>query len=320
MRFLVVGGTSFVGRHIVEAALAAGHEVTLFNRGRSAPELFADLERRTGDRATGDYASLAEGRWDATVDVSGYVPRHVQQLAAALGDRAGRYLFISTGSVYSDASMAVMTEDAPRHAPERESEEHRGEKYGPLKVACEDDALATYGDRTTIVRPGIVAGPWDHTDRFTYWVRRIAHGGEVVLPARVDQPVQVVDARDLGEFVVHLLETDTPGTYNAVGPGEPLTFASLFEVCRAVSGSDAVAVPSEALGDEDLPLVLPADGGWDGFFRRSSERARAAGFRHRPIAETAADVLAWDRSRGEPPLVAGPDDAAHERLLAAARA
>ena len=320
MRLLVLGGTSFVGRHVVEVALKRGHEVTLFNRGQSAPELFPGLDRRTGDRATGDYSALAGGHWDGTVDVSAYVPRHVQQVAAALGGDAGRYVFISTGSVYSDPAMDVMTEDAPQHAPERGTEEVTGETYGPLKVACEQDALAAYGERATIVRPGIVAGPYDPTDRFTYWVRRIARGGEVVVPARLDQPVQVVDARDLGEFVVHALENDTAGTYNAVGPGVPLTFAGMFEALRSVAGSDAAMVPSDRLGEDDLPLVVPPDGSWDGFFRRSSERARAAGFVHRPIEATAADVLAWDRERGEPPLGTGPDDDAHARMLAAARA
>jgi len=167
VRLLVLGGTSFVGRAMVENALSGGDEVTLFSRGRTGSELFPDLPRLRGDRGSGDYASLAEGSWDAVVDVSAYVPRHVQQAAGALEGRAGRYLFISTGSVYDKALAApqAMAEDSARLAPERGTEEVTGETYGPLKVACEDDVRSLWGTRATIVRPGVVAGPHDQSDR-----------------------------------------------------------------------------------------------------------------------------------------------------------
>ncbi len=212
----------------------------------------------------------------------------------------GRYLFISTGSVYDrKAAGDGMTEDSPRLAPERGTEEITADTYGPLKVACEDDVLARYGDRATIVRPGIVAGPYDPTDRFTWWVRRAARGGRVALPGRPDQPVQVVDAGDLAALVTTLLADDRPGTFNAVGPAEPTTLAQLVQTCAAAAGTEVEVVPVAPVAG--FPLTLPS-ASWDVMFRRSAERARAAGLTATPLEQTAADVLAWDRDRGEPAL------------------
>src|SRR4051794_29329724 len=226
MRLLVLGGTSFVGRAIVEDALGRGFDVTLFGRGRTGTELFPGVERLRGDRATGDYTALTSRTWDAVVDVSAYVPRHVQEAATALDGRGGRYLFISTGSVYDHRQARPgLTEDSPRLAAERGTEEVTPETYGPLKAACEDDVRALHGDRATIVRPGIVAGPHDPTDRFTYWVRRAARGGRVPFPAGPAQPMQVVDSRDLARLVTQLLADDRGGVYNAVGPAEPTTLS-----------------------------------------------------------------------------------------------
>jgi 2'-hydroxyisoflavone reductase len=315
MRILLLGGTSFVGRAIVDDLLAGGHELSLFSRGKTGTDLFPALDRRTGDRDTGDYASLEVGTWDAVVDVSGYVPRHVGEAADALARRAGRYLFISTGSVYDRTKApSGMTEDAARLAPERGTEEITNETYGPLKVACEDDVLARYGRDATIVRPGIVAGPYDPTDRFTYWVRRAAAGGAVAVPGRLEQPVQVVDSRDLARLVTRLLEDDQPGTYNAVGPREPVTLGELAQDCAAAAGTsvELVQVPTEA----GFPLVLP-DQSWDVMFRRSRAAADAAGMPATPLQQTAADVLAWDRGRGAPPLGVGMSSEREAELLAA---
>jgi 2'-hydroxyisoflavone reductase len=304
VKLLVLGGTSFVGRAIVEDALTAGHTLTLFSRGKSGTDLFPDVERRTGDRDTDDYASLADGSWDAVIDVTGYIPRHISQAADAIGDRFGqRYLFISTGSVYDRTQGSDgMTESTPRLAPERATEEITGETYGPLKVACEDDVLTRFGDRATIVRPGIVAGPNDPTDRFTYWVRRAARGGRAALPGRPDQPVQVVDSRDLARLVITLVEQDKPGIYNAVGPADRVTLEELILVCAKAAGSalEVVPVPADSV-DPGFPLVLP-DSSWDVMFRRSAAAAHAAGMSKTPLEKTAADVLTWDRQRGEPPL------------------
>jgi 2'-hydroxyisoflavone reductase len=316
MRILLLGGTSFVGRAIAEQALSSGHELTLFTRGRTGTDLFPDVQRRTGDRSTGDYGGLAEDTWDAVVDVSAYVPRHVQQAADALGGRVGRYLLISTGSVYDRLRAPdAMTEDAPRLPAERGTEEVTGDTYGPLKVACEDDVIARYGERATIVRPGVVAGPHDPTDRFTYWVRRAAAGGPLVLPGRPDQPVQVVDSRDLAVLVVRLLEQDRPGTCNAVGPAEQVTLAGLVHACASAAGTavEPVVVDPGAV-EPPLPLVLP-DPTWDVMFRRSAARARAAGLPDTPLETTAADVLAWDRDRGQPPLSVGLSAEREQQLL-----
>jgi 2'-hydroxyisoflavone reductase len=304
VKLLVLGGTSFVGRAIVENALSSGDEVTLFSRGRTGSELFPDVPRLRGDRDSGDYASLAEGSWDAVVDVSAYVPRHVQQAAAALGGRVGRYLFISTGSVYDRtlAAPQAMTEDSARLAPERGTEDVTGETYGPLKVACEDDVRSLWGARATIVRPGVVAGPHDQSDRFTWWVRRAARGGRVALPGRPEQPVQVVDSRDLAALVTALLQADSPGTYNAVGPAAPVTLAGLIEACARSAGTTAEVVAVDPASVEPgFPLVLP-DPSWDVMFRRSATRAHEAGLPATSIETTASDVREWDLGRGDPPL------------------
>lgn len=316
MDILVLGGTVFVGRAIVEQALGRDHTVTLWGRGRTGTELFPGVERLVGDRDTGDYRSLGGRCFDAVVDVSAYVPRHVRDVAAALGGAgAHRYLLISTGSVY-DWSRAAgpVSEDAPRLAPERGTEEVTGETYGPLKVACEDDAGELFGERATIVRPGIVAGPHDPTDRFTWWVRRVASGGRLPVPERLDQPVQVVDSGDLARLVVSLLEADRPGTYNAVGPADPATVADLVDACVAAAGRAVVPEQVSVGADLDLPLVLGADTPW-AVFRRDASAARAVGLTATPLERTAAEVLAWDEQRGSPPLVAGPSDEQLEAAL-----
>ena len=307
MRLLLLGGTSFVGRAIAQEALDRGSEVELFSRGRTGAGLFPGVVRHLGDRAAGDYAALTGGSWDAVVDVSAYVPRHVREAADALTGSADRYLFISTGSVYDVARAAEpMTEEAARLPAEHGTEEVTPETYGPLKVACEDETWSRWGDRAVVVRPGVVAGPYDPTDRFTWWVRRAARGGRLALAGRPEQPVQVVDSRDLARLVVSLLEDGTPGTFNAVGPAEPVTLAGLVAACAEAAGTsvEVVAVDPASL-DPALPLVLP-DASRDVLFRRSAERARAAGLTATPLVQTAADVVAWDRERGEPPLTAGP--------------
>ncbi|MGW1197162.1 NAD-dependent epimerase/dehydratase family protein [Streptomyces sp. NPDC002536] len=314
MKILVLGGTSFVGRAIVEDALRTGAEVSLFHRGRTGADLFPGLPRFIGDRDTGDYDALREGSWDAVVDVSGFRPRDVRQAMDALGDRVGRYLFISSHAVYESAGLAPgSTEDTPRREPLQDAEVLDNETYGRLKVACEDAAVARYGARATIVRPGKVAGPYDPTDTFTYWVRRAARGGRVALPADPEQPVQVVDARDVARLVVQLLADDRSGAFHAVGPAEPVTLGGLIETCARVAGTEVEVVQVPADGVPPMfPLVRPH---WPSQ-QRSPARARAAGMPATPLEKTAADVLAWDRERGEPPLQRGfsPEE---ERVLLA---
>ena len=318
MRILVLGGTSFVGRAIVEDALRTGADVTLFGRGKTGTGLFPGLIRRIGDRDTGDYAALQDGSWDAVVDVSGYVPRHVGQAMDALGDRAGRYLFISSHAVYRHEGVAPgSAEDAPRRPPRRDVQDTGkldNDTYDPSKVACEDDMLARYGSRATIVRPGKVAGPHDWQDGLTYWVRRAARGGRVALPADPRQPVQVIDSRDLARLVVQLLADQRPGAFHAVGPAEPVTLSGLIQTCVRVAGAqvEIVGVPADA-ATAHFPLVR-ADWATQ---QRSPARARAAGMPATPLEVTAADVLAWDRERGEPPLTGGFTPEQERAVLAA---
>jgi 2'-hydroxyisoflavone reductase len=315
MRLLVLGGTAFVGRAIVEDALRSGAEVTLFGRGKTGAGLFPGLPRLAGDRDTGDYAALADRSWDAVVDVSGYVPRHVGQAMDALGGRVGRYLFISSHAVYRREEVEPgSTEDAPRRPPRRDTEVLDDETYGPLKVACEDDVMARYGSRATIVRPGKVAGPHDWQPGLTYWVRRAARGGRVALPGDAAQPVQVIDVRDLARLVVRLLADDRPGAFQAVGPAEPVTLGGLIETCARAAGTQVKVVQVMPAGQ--APSLFPLIRTRWASQQRSAAKARAAGMPATPLEVTAADTLAWDRERGEPPLAHGYTAEEEEAVLA----
>jgi 2'-hydroxyisoflavone reductase len=325
-RILILGGTGFVGRHITEAALDAGHHVGLFNRGRSNPDAFAgrDVELLVGDRSTGDLDALGKaGDWDACVDVNAYIPRVVREACDALDGRAAHYTFISTVSVYVPTEKGPIDEDSPTGTlDDPTTEEVTNDSYGPLKVLCEEAALQAFPANCTVVRPGIVGGPYDPTDRFTYWVRRMARGGEVLAPNRPDQPMQVVHARDQADFVVKASVEKLHGQFNSVGPTEPLTLAGMLEACAAAAGTASdvsIEWVDEAFLQAEgayLPLFLPADAGIDGLFEASSERARAAGLVNRPIVETAADTLAWDRTRDQSQAIAGMSAEREQELLA----
>jgi len=271
MRLLVLGGTKFVGRHIVGAALDGGHDVTLFHRGRTGAGLFGEAEHVLGDRHA-DLDRLAGRRFDAVIDTSGYTPDAVRASVAAVD--AERYVFISTVSVY-DHAVAPAREDSPLKPP--------GDDYGGAKVACERELP----DGALIVRPGVVAGPHDPTDRFTYWAVRT---GEVLAPAPPDAPVQVIDARDLAAFVVGATEAGRSGAYNAAG--EQLPFSALLEGADPEWVSEAF-LHEHGVTYEDLPLWVPESAGMPGLFAVDSSRAVAAGLRRRPVAETAADTVAW---------------------------
>ena len=220
MRLLVLGGTVFLGRHVVAEALAAGVEVTIFTRGRTNPELFAEAEHLTGDR-DGGLEALRGRQWDGVVDTSGYVPRIVEQSGELLRDAVGRYVFVSSISAYADFSRAY-DEEAPTAVLADPADEDVAESYGPLKAACERVIDRIYAGRATEVRAGLIVGPHDPTDRFTYWCERVAEGGEVLAPGRPDQPVQFVDVRDLACFLIDLAADGVGGPLNATGPAEPL--------------------------------------------------------------------------------------------------
>jgi nucleoside-diphosphate-sugar epimerase len=309
VRLLFIGGTSFVGRHAVEHAVAAGHDVTVFHRGRTNADLLEGrIDHRLGDRRTGDYASLSTGEtWDAVVDVSAYVPRAVQQLADVVVGRVGHCVHISSISAYDDEAITP-DESSPLCADLADPtvEAVTGKTYGPLKAMCERAATARFGpEHTTIIRPTYVVGPWDTTDRFTYWVRRMARGGDVAV-VHPHAPLQVIDGRDLGAFMVRCAVDATPGEFDGVGPWEPLADVLARAAVRGV-GYRLVDVGGAALiaADVDLPLLSPEPIP-DAFMSRLATGARAAGLTHRPLADTIADLRAWDRARGEPPLAAGP--------------
>jgi 2'-hydroxyisoflavone reductase len=299
MDLLLLGGTQFVGRHITEAALAAGHRVTLFNRGTTNPSLFPEAEKLQGDRG-GDLAALESRRWDAVIDVNGYLPRHVRATTELLRDAVERYVFISTISVYKDLSVPGTTEESPLEEP-KPGDEEVGEMppgaYGRLKVLCERIADAVLPGRVLHVRPCIIAGPHDHTGRFTYWVDRVARGGEVLAPGRPKRPVQFIDARDLAAWVVRMTERRETGAYNTVGPEGAFSTRDLLETCREVSGSDATFtwVSDAFLREKGVkpPLWQPEGDAVD------PSRARARGLILRPPAETVRALLDWEASPEE---------------------
>lgn len=310
LRILVLGGTGFIGPHQVRYAVARGHKVTLFNRGRTNPGLFAGVEgveERIGDRAPrpGNYDALRTGEWDVVIDNPTTRPRWVREAAAAVKGRAGQYVFISTISVYAsndtpgaDESAALATtttpdvEDGPDFLP----------LYGPLKALAEREAQAAFPGRATIIRPGLIVGVGDPSDRFTYWPVRIARGGEVLAPP-ADDPVQLIDARDLGEWVIRCCEQKTYGVFNATGPARRFTVAQMLEGTRQAIGATArfTHVTDTFLAAQqppvrpwsDLPVWVPPRGESAGFTQRSIDRALAAGLTFRPFAETVKETLAF---------------------------
>lgn len=317
MRLLVIGGTSFVGRHAVEAAVAEGHEVTVFHRGRTNADLLADrIDHRIGDRNAPDYAAIeGDEAWDAVLDVSAYVPRQVHQLADVIGSRAGHYVHVSSISAY-DADRITPDEDAPL-APDLDdptTEQVNGETYGPLKAMCERAALARFGeDRTAIVRPTYVCGPHDSTDRFTYWARRAAAGGPIVV-VDTATPLQIVDARDLGAFMIGLAAGAVAGAFDGVGPWAPVT-DMLTEITPAGVDARFVPVSEDRLTAAGITLPLLGDAP-EALATRPGTRARAAGLTTRSAVETAEATRAWDDERGRPPLKVGPSPEQEQALLA----
>jgi nucleoside-diphosphate-sugar epimerase len=323
VKVLVIGGTSFVGRAFVELAASSGHDVTVFHRGEREPEGLPPVTHVHGDR-DGDLDRLGDATFDAVVDTSGYVPRVVDASASLLADRAQRYLFVSTTSVYPDEAEPPVTDDTPVHAPPfPDTEEVTGETYGPLKVACEVAVRERFADRATIVRPGYIVGPHDSTERFVSWLRRASTGEEMIAPGPPDEPLQVVDVRDLGAFMLQLLADDRSGTFGVVGPGEPLTMRSFLEtaVDEAGAGTRLVWIERDvafAVGDEEeryrlFPMWHPE---WPGVHRYDASHAIAAGLRHRPFRETLRDTLAWDRARPQEDLPFGPSRDEERELLA----
>jgi 2'-hydroxyisoflavone reductase len=319
MRILVLGGTIFLGRHFVEQALAERDTVTIFTRGQHNPDLFPRVERIIGDRTT-DLHLLEGRRWDAVVDTSGYLPAVVRASAKLLAGSAGHYTFVSSISVYRDFRTLGLDEDYPLgELPEGAPETLTNESYGPLKALCERAVTEEFPGRVLHVRPGLIVGPHDPSDRFTYWPERVAVGGEVLAPDDAQRVTQVIDVRDLAAWILQSLRKGLAGRFNATSPGRPpgetapprdpgapvpdfpLTLGHLLRACREVSGSGArfTWVPESFLAEEkvspwiELPLWVSGEPDMLGFDAVSVARAIAAGLRFRPIAETIRDTLSW---------------------------
>lgn len=335
LRILILGGTRFIGVHMTQLALRRGHAVTLFNRGKTNAELFPQVEHLHGDR-NGELDSLREHKWDAVIDDSGYFPRQVRLSAELLAPNVQHYLFISTISVYASLAQPV-TEDSPVGKIADETvEDMGGGNYGPLKALCEKAALAAMPGRTTILRPGLIVGPDDNTDRFTYWPARAARGGEMLAPGTPADPIQFIDARDLAAFALHVLEKRALGIFNVISPPHLFTMGDLVSASIAAANEQAKPNPPPRAvwvsGDflekqkvepwSDMPVWIPAKGDMAGAEETSAVRAVRAGLTNRAIRRTVDDTLAWHLKRPEAErqaLKAGIDPEREQRVLSAWR-
>lgn len=314
---LILGGTKFIGPHFVEAFKKAGYKVSIFTRGRTNADMFANdpmVESLIGDR-DGNLTALEGRKWDAVVDNSGYVPRIVGDSANLLKDSVGQYVFISSISVFADFATPGMDESAPVGKMEDPTVETMGENfqnYGPLKALCEEAAEKAMPGRVTNIRPGFIIGPLDPSGRFTYWPVRVKRGGEMVAPGSPSDPVQMIDARDLADFVVRCVEEKTFGVFNATGPDRKLGVGEMIEACEQGTGGDPtlVWVDGEFLQSHEggLPIWVPPMGEYAGFASINCRKAIAAGLKFRPLSQSARDTLAWYDSL--------PEDARERRLAA----
>jgi 2'-hydroxyisoflavone reductase len=308
LRILILGGTGFTGPHQVRYALSRGHQITLFNRGKQPHEWPGTVEELIGDRNTGDLKALEGREWDVCIDNPTTLPFWVRDAGRVLHGKVKHYVFISTISVYAD-NLKPADESAPvasytgkdAMAETLESLHAKGELYGPLKALSEKEAQQQFPGKVTIIRPGLIVGPGDETDRFTYWPVRLARGGEVLAPGDGSDPVQIIDARDLAEWTIRMAETRTLGTFNATGPDHSLQMKEMLSGIAAAIHADArpIWVPADFLASEkveawsDMPVWVPGHGDTAGFARRSIRKALAAGLTFRPLDMTASDTLAW---------------------------
>lgn len=304
MKLLILGGTRFLGRALVESARAGNHEVTLFNRGQSNPGLFPDVENLVGDR-DGGLDALHGRTWDAVIDTCGYVPRLVGDSARLLTNAVGRYTFISTISVYADLSQPGIIESSPLGTIADETVETiTGETYGPLKVLCEQMVNEAMGaNRALHVRSGLIVGPYDSTDRFTYWPARLARGGETLAPGNPEQPIQFVDVRDIAHWIIQATEQRLSGPYNVTGPAARLSIRRFLETAVHTLQSNAqftwvnqsFLLENEIVPFADLPLWVPAS--MAGFGAVNNQKAQQAGLTYRPLTNTIRDTQKWQASR-----------------------
>jgi 2'-hydroxyisoflavone reductase len=306
VQLLIIGGTLFLGRAIVETTIQGGHQVTLFNRGKSNSDIFPQIEHLVGDR-DGGLDVLRGRRWDSVIDTCGYIPRVVGDSTALLADRVGQYVFISSISVYAGSQSPGLDETAPLGVLEDESvEDVTGVTYGPLKALCEKTVQANLPGRSLIIRPGLIVGPHDRSDRFTYWPYRISRGGLVLAPGRPERGIQFIDVRDLADWIVQMVVNKRMGVFNAISPPGVFTMGGLLAACEQTSEKDVefIWVDDDFLIEQDvgawveLPLWIPeSEPDAAGFFSFSVARALEAGLRFRPILDTVLDTLGWSRGR-----------------------
>jgi nucleoside-diphosphate-sugar epimerase len=338
MRLLILGGTGFIGPHQVRYALARGHHVTVFNRGRQKEAWSGPVEELLGDR-NGDLKSLEGRGWDVCIDNPASLPVWVRDAARVLKGHIGQYVFISTISAYAandkpvdeTAPLATYNGDDPM-AETIKSLSANPRLYGPLKALCEKEARTQYGESlTTIIRPSLIAGPGDETDRFTYWPVRLMRGGEILAPGDGSDPVQFIDVRDLAEWTIRVAEQRTIGVFNATGPASPITMHQMLaEIAQGIEvNPKLVWAPADVLKANnisawsDMPVWIPGEGRTFGFHRRDLSRAVAKGLTYRPLPLTASDTLAWFRtlpSERQGKLRAGLTSEREAELLAKLRA
>jgi 2'-hydroxyisoflavone reductase len=313
LRILILGGTGFIGPHEVRYALARGHKLTLFNRGHEPDAWAGQVEELIGDRNTGDLTALEGREWDVCIDNPTTLPFWVRDAGKALADKVGQYIFISTVSVYAandkpadeTAALVAYTGADPMAETQATLAASDRRLYGPLKAVSEAEAKRQFGAATTIIRPGLIAGPGDDTDRFTYWPVRLARGGEVLAPGDGGDPVQFIDARDLAEWTIRAAEQRSFGVFNATGPAQTLHMGELLGGVAAgidaqpklVWVSDAFLEANNVSAWSDMPVWVPRQSSEAGFVRRDIGRVLAAGLTFRPVGVTAKDTLDWFRNQ-----------------------
>lgn len=325
MKILILGGKRFLGIALVEALLQAGHTPVLFNRGLTNPDLFPKVTNLIGER-DGGLDTLKRRKWDAVIDTSGFIPRVTRQSAQMLSGKCDTYVFISSVSVYQDFRTPDIGETYPlAHLDDRTNEDDTGEAYGPLKALCEYEIQQAFDGRVLVIRPGLIVGPNDPTDRFSYWPWRVSLGGRVLAPSPPSANLQFIDVRDLAAFIINRIEVKSEGVYNVTGPRKPATFGSLLVACREAALSDArfVWVDEPFLHKEgvtpwsDLPLWVPStDPAFTGFYNINNSKALKDGLTLRPLSQTVSETLAWLKTRpANTKLKVGMDIATETKLL-----
>lgn len=302
MKILILGGTVFLGRHMVETALAQGHEVTLFNRGEHNPDLFPDAEKLRGNR-DGDLGALRGRTWDAVIDTSGYLPRAVRQSAELLADAAAHYTFVSSLSVYPHPVPRGADESTPVEQLDDPTTENIGQYYGGLKALCEQTVEQYFPGRALHIRAGLIVGPYDNIDRFPYWVDRTTRGGEILAPGHPERRIQLIDARDIAGWNLRMIEQGKGGTFNVTGPDTLLTMQMMLETCKRVTGSDArftwvdeAFLQAHEVGAfMEMPFWIPD--AMNGMLEVSIQKALDAGLTFRPLEQTTRDVYEWNQTR-----------------------